>query len=164
MPKNTTVPFTKEVFMRSLHLKNIHISTASRWLKYIGYRHRERKKNYFCDKHEDPENIKARNQFINTYLNLEFRANRWVHIPESIAKKHEEENNLISAYHSFTKKGELFHEYHVDTHPCLQPYIKNQSMGGDLSIRLPKNKKTSHFYWPGWNHFPSVLLFIQDMA
>ena len=36
-----------------------------------------------------------------------------------------------------------WHEYQIDTHPCLEDYIKteNRHFGGNLSIRRDKNKK-----------------------
>ena len=36
----------------------------------------------------------------------------------------------------------MYREYHIDTHEFLQPFIKNKTMSGDLSVRTDKKDNT----------------------
>lgn len=101
---------------------------------------------YFCDKHESVENIEARLQFISTYFMLEIRVYHWVHVPETTAIYLSNDYGIIDAYHPFTKHGELYREYHVDTHPILFQYVRNNAMGGDLLVRKEK-RETNYIHW-----------------
>ena len=83
-----------ESFKHTLKLSTISPSTMSNWLKYIGFKYKEHKKCYFNDKHENEENIKAREEFISSYLELELCAHHWVHISECNAVKLEEQITL----------------------------------------------------------------------
>ena len=80
----------------------------SRWLNHIGFSYRDSKKGFFNDKHEDKRNVKARKEFITTYLNLELHAHHWVQVPESVARNLEKEECIINAYHQFIRKGEVY--------------------------------------------------------
>ena len=43
-------------FLKLFHLKSISDSTIWRWMRKLGFQYSERKKNYYCDKHEESEN------------------------------------------------------------------------------------------------------------
>ena len=60
-------PTSKE-FLLSFGIKSIAITTAWRWLSYVGFNFDERKKTYFTDKHKSEENIKYREKFIEKYF------------------------------------------------------------------------------------------------
>ena len=139
--QHDTTHETMQDFTQSLHLGNIHQTTVSRWLKHLGFQYKQRKKHYFNDKHESPSNVNARNKFITTYFEYERCAHHWVHVPESSAVELEQIYNLPRAYHEFTKKGELYRQYHVDTNPVLFQFVKNSKMGGDLSVLKKKNER-----------------------
>ena len=77
------------------------------------------------DKHEDEDNVRDRNNSIDTYLEVELDCHHWVEVPEHAILELEDDHEIIDAYHPFTKCGELYREYHVDAHPCLLKILKN---------------------------------------
>ena len=107
------------------------------------------KKSYYTDKHEDFENIKARNEFTKWYLEAELRAYRWIQITKAEAEKLEkhEKNPLdIGSYRREYKNnnGIMCREYHVDVHKSFINYILpeiGKVYGGNRSINFPKGSK-----------------------
>lgn len=133
---------TKTSFLKQLNLDTVSISTAWRWMRFLGFKYKEQRKCYYSDKHEDVENVQARKVFIETYLRFELRAHNWVQISDRGAKRLEKEFNLLSAYYPYKQEdGQSFREYHIDTHPCLLQYVKAKDMGGDLSVRRNQNER-----------------------
>ena len=132
---------TQTEFNSSLGITKLSTVTVSRWLHYMAFHYKVRKKFYFSDKHEDPCNVDARKKIIQTYLHMEIRFHHWVQIPEMVAVNLETTLKLPKAFHSFTRHGELLREYHVDTDPSLFEYIRNKKMGGDMSVRKNRHEK-----------------------
>ena len=64
-------------------------------MKCVGFQYCERRKNYFCDRHEDVSNQEYRKKFIKEYLKYEKMTYRWVHIEEGVAIELENKNELL---------------------------------------------------------------------
>jgi len=117
-------------FLRCFHLKSISDSTIWRWMKYLGFSFCERRKNYYCDRHEDETNVEYRKEFIEKYFKYEKNTYRWVHLDEDSAVKlenDEEEKLLENTSIEFIHNNQKMREYHVDTHPAFATdmYEKN---------------------------------------
>ena len=61
-------------------LKRISLPTIYSWMDTLGYKYCERKKCYYVDGHETPENQKYRLQFFKRYFSYERRAHQWIHL------------------------------------------------------------------------------------
>ena len=136
--KNNMLPLTMDDFMAGLNLSTVSPNTAWRWLQLLGYKHGCNKKCYYNDRHEDPENIKDRGTYIDSYFNYDLHTYHWVQIleEEAIRLENEQDVELVNAFHPFTKEdGTKMREYHIDTHPILMTYVMNKRMNGDLSVR-----------------------------
>jgi len=59
-------------------LKEISNSTICRWLKFLGFRHKNFEKTFNCDGHEAEDTVKERIEFIVKYLDIEQRTHSWV--------------------------------------------------------------------------------------
>ena len=99
-------------------------------MKYLGFNFCERKKSYYCDKHEDESNILFRKKIIKKYFQFETNTYRWVHLTRNDAvqlEKDEKQNLLENIYTSFIHNNQKMPEYHIDTHSIfLTPaYEKN---------------------------------------
>jgi len=129
-------------FLRCFHLKSISDSTIWRWMKYLGFNFCERRKNYYCDKHEDEMNVQYREKFIKEYFKYEQNKYRWVHLSEDEAIKLEEmkEDKLLeNTFIEYEENNENMREYHVDTHPIFMSdqYEKNISTRRDPALTRP---------------------------
>ena len=88
-------------------------------MKCCGFLYCERKKSYFCDKHEEESNVRYRSEFIKKYFDYEKDTYRWVHLNECDAIMLEEEEEcplLKNVFYEFEVDGKKIREYHVDTH------------------------------------------------
>jgi len=83
-------PMSKQEFVCSLNLSTVDTKTGFRWLKNLGFSFDVQKKVYFNDRHENPENIAARKEFISKYFEYERYTHRWIQIPVTEAKQFEE--------------------------------------------------------------------------
>ena len=54
-------------------------------MHHLGFTYDERQKSYLSDKHENKENVDARQKFIKKYFNYKVRAYRWVQVPKDLA-------------------------------------------------------------------------------
>ena len=58
----------------------------------------------------------------------------------------EKEHTIIQSYHQYIQcNGQVYREYHVDTHPSLWEYVSNNEMGGDLSVRNNQDERPVMF-------------------
>ena len=136
--------YTMTSFLKILNLTEIHPTTALRWLGLLGFKFEPLKKTYYNDKHEEPENVDDRKQFINSYLNWEFRAFHWVQLSDTDAIELERDiKNPIppNTFYSYKSRIIKMREYHIDTHPILFRYAQRKDMGGDHSVRMPKGSR-----------------------
>ena len=86
-------------------------------MNLLGYRYCERKKSYYCDSHEMPENIAYRCKYIDRYLEREFRCFRWIQITEEKYNEMINEGNIFTGepYQFVNDLGEKSLEFHVMT-------------------------------------------------
>ena len=56
----------------------LSVLTMYRWMRLLGYKYEVRKKCYYEDNHEKPENKRYRKKFTKTHLNVDFRMTRWL--------------------------------------------------------------------------------------
>jgi len=137
---------SKEEFLRSLNLATVDTKTAFQWLRNLGSALIFKKKVYFNDCHENPENIADQKVFINRYFQYELYAHHWVQLPTDDAKHYEEElddngNKWMAGACTIEwkdKNGILMREYHVNCHPdFFSKYVTskdNKKFGGSLSM------------------------------
>ena len=98
-------------------------------MKCVGFEYCERRKNYFCDRHEDVSNQEYRKKFIKEYLKYEKMTYRWVHIEEGVAIDLENKGELLEdIYVQFEKNSKKYREYHVDSHLMFASLQKNVSI------------------------------------
>ena len=110
---------TLSQFLHSFGLKNFCVTTAWKWMCYLGFTFDERTKSYFSDKHEHEENVQARKSFIEKYFEYEKQSHRWVHLTEqqAVAMENREEENLLQhIYYEFEEDNIKYREYHMDSH------------------------------------------------
>jgi hypothetical protein len=142
--QNKELPESEKVdnnqFLISINLKTFSLSTAYKYLTYLGYRFDNQKKSYYNDGHEKFEQIAYRKKFIEAYLRYENNCYLWVQIPEDQAKMLEENNNeplMTGIAYEYLHESISMREYHVDCHPLLKGFVDedNKHFGGNLSIR-----------------------------
>ena len=61
--------YNKEMLFDEFNFKTLTISTVYKWLVKLGFKYQPRKKSYYVDNHESPENIEYRKKFIRRYFN-----------------------------------------------------------------------------------------------
>jgi len=142
-------PMSQQDFMKSMNLSTLDTKTAYRWLKDLGFSFDVQKKVYFNDRHENPENIAARKEFIKRYFDCEIHSHRWVQITIEDAQLFESEvdangNKLMTgswACEFQHENGTLMREYHIDCHPAFfDKYVlseENKLFGGNPSVCCP---------------------------
>ena len=130
------------------NIKNLCRQTVATWMNLLGFRYCERKKSYYCDSHEKPENVKYRYKYIDRYLEREFRCFRWIQISESEYLKMIEDGHVFCGdpYEFLDNDGNKKFEFHVDD--CEEfsqwtswPDDQSRQFGGCLSVRMPKDVK-----------------------
>ena len=134
--------YTSSDLMKEYHLKRLCPSTMYNWMTLLGFKYEPRKKTYYVDSHEHPDNVKYRREFIQCYFEYELRCYRWITITQlerdAMVKKGEILNDLG---YKFEKAGSVFYEFHVDDHEIFQQKCQHLLYGGQLSVRFPPNAK-----------------------
>ena len=124
---------TLDEFTDSLNLTKFSVSSASRYLKHLGFRYSTRRKSYYNDKHESDENKAYRIKYINKYQEYEKDAYRWVQVPEEEAIMLENEQGLLPGVAAHYYDG--MREYHVDSHPSFSERNVGLSVRRDPNVR-----------------------------
>ena len=75
-------------------LKTFCIATAWSWMRSLGMRYCDRKKNFYVDGHERKDVVMSRWKFMGKYLSREIRMHRWTQITE-------EEPELLNKCNAF---------------------------------------------------------------
>ena len=139
---------TLEFIKKENNLKIISCRTVNRWMKLLGYRYCERKKSYYCDSHEKPENVAYRYKYINRYLEREFRCYRWIQLSEEKYQQMLDEGTVFNGipYEYNNEAGQKFYEFHVDDNLNFStwrswPDEDSKRFGGCLSVRMPIGTK-----------------------
>ena len=84
--RDEVVQYTKLDLLRHYGLHSFSISTAWRWMKVLGMRYCEGKKNYYVDGHERDDVVLSRWMFIKGYFAKENRMHRWIQLDYSDAE------------------------------------------------------------------------------
>ena len=123
------------------NFKTLTISTVYKWLIKLRFKYQPRKKSYYVDNHESPENIEYRKHFISRYFKYEIQSHRWYQLPEEermrLVEKGELEEN--SGY-KYSIDNKIMYKYHVDDHITFQQKCNDLPFGGNLSVWMPENQ------------------------
>ena len=123
-------------------LRELTVRTVCLWMNILGYVYGSRRKSYYVDNHETPENVKYRNEFISRYFAYELRCHRWVSITKAKKDEMVMEGKLDPGLgYPYSKNGVEYVEYHVDDHADFQIEGNRLPYGGSLSVRFPVGQK-----------------------
>ena len=67
-----------DFILKENNIKTVCRQTIAKWMNLLGYRYCERKKSYYCDSHEKPDNVAYRYKHIERYFERELQCNRWM--------------------------------------------------------------------------------------
>ena len=127
--------------------------TIFNWMRKLGFSYKEHVKSYYTDRHESPENILARCEYIKWYFGIEINCFRWVQLTEKQAMELyirflDEEDDarkiyLLDTAYEYKKRDINMLEFHVDTMEEFKEYIndENKKYGGNLSVRKSPTEK-----------------------
>ena len=106
-------------------MKTLSHGTTVRWLAYLGYTHGVAVRNYYCDKHESQENVRARKKFIEWFIANETRMYIWIVLTQDEVNTAKEKGDKFpKARHTFEREdGVVCHEFCVlDDVAVFLPY------------------------------------------
>ncbi|CAJ1943688.1 unnamed protein product [Cylindrotheca closterium] len=75
--------YESQQLLEELKIPKLSIPTVYRWMRRLRYKYEVRKKCYYVDNHEKPENKRYRKKFIKRYLTLELRVYRWIQFSDA---------------------------------------------------------------------------------
>ena len=134
--------YNEHDLFKEFRLKSLTMMTVYNWMHHLGMRYESRRKCYYVDSHEKPENVTYRKEFISRYFDYELCSHRWVQIScferEKMIKDGELDSHL--GYKYLDSNVEIW-EYHVDDHLSFQERCNTLPYGGNLSVRKPHNQK-----------------------
>ena len=137
-----------ESIMKENNLKSVCCQTVGKWMNILGYRYCERKKSYYCDSHEKPENVAYKYKYIDRYLEQELRCFRWIQLTEQRYAELIDEGHLFNGEpHEYVdNEGMKRLEFHVDDCELFSdwndwPDEDSKRFGGCLSVRMPEGSK-----------------------
>jgi hypothetical protein len=138
---NDRITFTVDDLLKMNKLRKLHTSTVTRWMSLLGFKYEPRKKCYYVDTHEKPENVRYRMHFIKRYFQYELRSHRWCLVPEDDFKKMVEDKILVEddGKQYIDEHLNTYFEVHVDTHDDLNKYHEHLPFGGQPSKFAPPN-------------------------
>ena len=118
-------------------------------MRVLGYKYCERKKTYYSDNHEKPENILYRYKFIDRYLSRELKTHRWIQMSKVKYDEMISQGYIINGtgfeYKNSKDENKTYYEFHVDDHPDFSCSSWHNSelavFGGNLSVRKPTDTK-----------------------
>ena len=144
-PVSKVVPTRAEV-LTIYRLTTINPCTVSRWLNKFGFRYSSRKKHYFVDSHEKPENKVYRKAYCERYLQSEVRCHRWIQMTTERSLNEFENTGKVkclSGYRYVDEETDIpMVEYHVDCCSEFQEEMNTATtFGGRLSVRMPQGVK-----------------------
>ena len=132
---------TKKDLLKHYGLRNFGITTAWRWMRALGMRYDERRKNYYVDGHERDDVVVSRWIFIRKYLQREIQMHRWVQITEKEMQKLDDNLINVGYHYVHPDTGESMYEFHVDANKSFQTFSHTTDYGGNLSVRKDPNTK-----------------------
>ena len=141
--KDSQKDFSMDDLFRMYNLKTLNVKTIQNWMNRLGFKYEPRKKSYYVDTHETPENVAYRSKFISKYFEYELLAHRWHTISSQERDRMIKDGDIgIDTGYMYTSSdGSIRYEYHIDDHPSFQKACKDLRFGGNLSVRKPEDKK-----------------------
>ena len=134
--------YTKKTFLEEHKLTKFNLSTTYRWMTKLGFSYHPRKKCYYVDSHESPENVKYRKHFIDRYFQYELRAHCWLSISKEERDKLVLEGEIDEHLgYKYELNDKQLYEFHVDDHVSFQARCDFLPYGGYLSVRMPPGSK-----------------------
>lgn len=129
-------------------LSNLCQTTVYNWMNILKFKYGPRKKTYFVDSHEKPENVTYRDEyFVPRYLKLERRAFRWIQITPGKVEELKKEGKLeVDGYKYQDEQGNDMVEFHVDSSEEFHAMCKDVQFGGYLSVRKPPGERPIFFF------------------
>ena len=140
--KERSCAYTIQMLLLESGLKKVCIQTINNWMQLLGFKYEPRKKCYYVDNHEKPENVIYRKGYIHRYFQYELRAHRWIQIKEIRYLKLVQDGELMEdSGYKYEDNNEVFYEFHVDSHPLFFDECITTTYGGHLSVRKPENER-----------------------
>ena len=114
-------------------------------MRSLGFKYAPRKKCYYVDGHERPDNVRYRRKFVHRYLfEYEPRTYRWIQLTEQQVDELAAKEQTFKKEDAFKIKnsdGTFSYEYHVDYSELFVDMVRHLPFGGHLSHRRPPNSK-----------------------
>ena len=134
---------TREMVLAKYRIKTFCIRTLYNWMETLGFKYSTRRKTYYVDGHERPDNVEYRKLYIQRYFRNERRCFRWISLPIDEAEKLELEDEFFDKEigYKYQVDGLTLIEYHVDDHPTFQYKCRHLEFGGHLSVRKKEHEK-----------------------
>ena len=135
--------YCKQMLFSEYRMKSLTLATTFSWMSKLGFNYYPRKKCYYVDSHESPENIAYRKEFISRYFKYEIRAYRWYAITKEERDKlvsNGELDEMLGYYYTDEENKEMY-EFHVDDNILFQTRCDDLPYGGNLSVRKPPGTK-----------------------
>jgi hypothetical protein len=128
---------TRERVLLKYRIKTFTICTLYNWMELLGFKYSTRRKTYYVDDHERPDNVAYRKDYNQCYLRNERRCFHWIQLPMEETEKLENEDELCRKEDGYKYKieGSTFYEFHVDDHTTFQHRCRYLEFGGHLSVR-----------------------------
>jgi hypothetical protein len=142
---------TMELFLESLGLSTIALTTVWRWMHDLGFSYDTRKKSFYVDGHERSDVVAYRNSFCTDYLTVyEPRCLRWVQLPKDKAMAMDGVNVEFGYEYDDSETSIRMVEFHVD---YCQKINGLKDEVPRMSVRAPTGtKQTAHeCKSPDWN-------------
>ena len=134
--------YDKEKLLKEYSLKKLTDTTVCNWMRQLGFKYEIRKKCYYVDNHDSPENLEYRKLFIQRYLKYELRAHRWYSITKEKKEEMVRDGKLdVESGFSYERDGVEMIELHVDDHEEFQVACRSVPFGGNVSVRKPVGQR-----------------------
>ena len=120
-PEQQDESYNIEKLKQDHDLCTLSVQTIYNWMMKLGFKFEPRKKSYYLDTHESPENIKYRIDFIQCYFQYKLCAYRWVSIPNHKAEKIKCDGEIdIELGFEYEKNDIDYMEFYVNDHIKFQ--------------------------------------------
>ena len=131
--------------------KRFHISapigpsTAWNWMHRVGCEMSSQKKNFYTDRHEAPDVVAYRNDYVARDLEREKRQPLWIQLTKeeasAVRADMEKAGGKLNPGHVYVHGGASYEEFHVDDSDAFLSARAKFAMGGNLSVRFPAGAK-----------------------
>ena len=121
-------------------------STAYTWMLRVGCERGHAQAGYYTDRHEAPDVVAYRQEYVRRSIKREFRMPLWVqltaHDATELRQRMKNDGGKLPEGHAFTAHdGSEMVEFHVDDSEAFLDLRDTFVMGGNLSVRFPAGEK-----------------------